>query len=229
MLSVYIDIQILFNMYSNRRKTYRRKRRPTRRFTKKPMTVGRVKRIISAELKLSLVGNDFIVISIASPMIISLTNGIVQGDTNMQRTGNWLQPITYHGYVTVRGVNNSPQISNNVRCGIIRWKNDESMDPALVNKIVQDPASPGASFKFTNKGAFTVLWSRFFNIVHSDQNPQFLKTYRWKVSLGRGQKVLYDAATPKKYQLFFFAFSDSTVDVESPSLAIDSTLRWTDS
>jgi len=214
-------------MYSKSRRNFRRKRRPTRR--RKPMTVGRVKRIISAELKLSLVANDFLIISITTPMIIPLTPNIAQGDTNLQRTGNWIQPITYHGYVTVRGMNNSPQISNNVRCGIIRWKNDESMDPALLNKIMNDPASPGGSFNFTNKGAFTVLWSRFFNIVHSDQNPQFLKTYRWKVSLGRGQKVLFDGMLAKKYHLFFFAFSDSTVDAESPELAIDSTLRWTDS
>lgn len=217
-------------MYSSRRKTFRRKRRPTRRrYPKKPMTVGRVKRIISAELKLSLVANDFIPIHIAGPMIVPLTANIVQGDTNLNRTGNWIQPITYHGYVTVRGINNSPEISNNVRCGIIRWKNDESVDPAAVNKIMQDPAAPATSFNFGNKGSFTVLWSRFFNIVHSDQNTQFLKTYRWKVSLGRGQKVLFDNAAPKKYQLFFFAFSDALAVGNAPALAIDSTLRWTDS
>ncbi len=217
-------------MYSNRRRNYGRRKRPTRRkYSKKPMTVGRVKRIISAELKLSLVGNDFIAISIGSPMIVPLTANIAQGDTNLARTGNWIQPVTYHGYVTVRGVQASPEISNNVRCGIIRWKNDQSVDPALVNKIMEDPGAPGTSFNFGNKGSFTVLWSRFFNIVHQERNPQFLKTYRWKVSLGRGQKVLYDGATAKKYQLFFFAFSDGLADANSPLLSIDSTLRWTDS
>ena len=163
------------------------------------MTVGRVRRIISAELKVSLVGNDFIPIHIAGPMIVPLTANIAQGDTNLQRTGNWIQPVTYYGYVTVRGINNSVEVSNGVRCGIIRWKNDESVDPALVNKIVQDPGDPSSSFKFTQKGAFTVLWSRFFNIVHADQNPQFLKTYRFKVSLGRGQKAFYDGVNAKKY------------------------------
>ncbi len=47
------------------------------------MTVGKVKRIISAELKFSLVGNDFIDISVASPMVVSLTANIAQGDTNL--------------------------------------------------------------------------------------------------------------------------------------------------
>ncbi len=214
-------------MYS-RRKTYRRKKRPTRKY-RKPMTVSKVRRIISAELKLSLVSNDFILISISSPMVVPLTTTISQGDTNLNRTGNWIQPITYHGYVTVRGLDASAQLSNNVRCGIVRWKNDQAVDALTVGKLMESASAPGGSFNFGNKGSFTVLWSRFFNIVHDSNNPQFLKTYRWKISLSRGQKVLYDNAVAKKYQLFFFAFSDSTSDVQSPLLSIDSTLRWTDS
>ncbi len=218
-------------------KPYRKKRRPMRRNDRRSyynssmqvMTVGKVKRIISAELKVSLVGNDFIPISIGSPMVVPLTTGIVQGDANNQRTGNWIQPITYHGYVTVRGVNNSPQDTNGVRIMILRWKNDESVDPAAVNKVVDDPGDPFASFKFTQKGAFTILYSRVFNIIHADQNAQFLKTYRFKVPLSRGQKTLFDAADPKKYQLFFMAFSDGLLDADSPALSISSTLRYTDS
>ena len=56
-----------------------------------------------------------------------------------------------------------------------------------------------------------MLYSRVFNISHENQNPQFLKTYRFKIPLSRGQKALYDGVMPKKYQLFFMAFSDSTV------------------
>jgi len=214
--------------YSRRRRPMRR-RRTGRAYNSKVMTVGKVKRIISAELKVSTVGNDFLPISIGDPLVVPLTNNIAQGDTNLQRTGNWIQPITYHGYVTVRGVNNSPQLTNNVRIMILRWKNDESVDPALVAKVIQDPGDPFSSFQFTQKGAFTILYSRAFNIIHADQNPQFLKTYRFKIPLSRGQKTLYDGLDPKKYQLFFMAFSDSLVDAEAPQLAISTTLRWTDS
>ncbi len=193
------------------------------------MTVGKVKRIISAELKVSTVANDFLPISVALPMTVQLTGGIGQGDTNLQRQGNWIQPVTYHGYVIIRGQNNSPELTNGVRIMILRWKNDDSVDPALVNKVVEDPADPFSSFKFTQKGAFTILYSRVFNIVHADQNPQFLKTYRFKIPLSRGQKVLYDGADSKKYQLFFMAFSDALSAGAEPELAISSTLRWTDS
>ena len=210
--------------YTRGNRGRKRKRRSTR-----VMTVGRVKRIISAELKISTVGNDFIKIDIATPMVVDLTSPIAQGDGATQRTGNWIQPVTYHGYATIRGTNNSSQITNKVRCMILRWKNDDSVDPAELAKVVFDPGDSTSSFNFDNKGSFTILWSRVFNISHADQNSQFLKTYRWKLSLGRGQKVLYADAAPKKFQLFFMAFSDSTVVAESPELAISSTLRWTDS
>ncbi len=215
--------------YSSRRNGMRRRRKPRRTYNNKVMTVGKVKRIISAELKVSTVGNDFIEIDITNPMVVPLTNNIAQGDTNLQRTGNWIQPVTYHGYVTVRGQNNSPQLTNGVRIMVLRWKNDESVDPALVNKVIEDPGDPFSSFKFTQKGAFTILYSRVFNIIHENQNPQFLKTYRFKLPLSRGQRTLYDGANPKKYQLFFMAFSDSLVPGQSPELSISSTLRWTDS
>ncbi len=218
-----------FNRPYTSRRRFRRRRPMRRTYNNKVMTVGKVKRIISAELKLSTVANDFLAISVALPMVVSLTGNIAQGDTNLQRTGNWIQPITYHGYVTVRGSNNAVEDTNGVRIMILRWKNDESVDPALVNKVVEDPADPFSSFKFTQRGAFTILYSRVFNIVHKENNPQFLKTYRFKIPLSRGQKTLYDGAIPKKYQLFFMAFSDSLTVGEEPELSISSTLRWTDS
>jgi len=216
-------------MFRNRRSRRTMRRRPRRRVTRKPMTVGRVKRIISAELKLSVESNDFIPISIANPMVVPITSLIGQGDSNQQRTGNWIQPITFHGYCTIRGINNSVEVSNGVRIMILRWKNDELNDPALLNKVVNDPGDPQSSFNFVNKGSFTILYSRVFNIVHADQNPQFVKIYRWKISLGRGQKALYDADDPKKYHIFFMAFSDALNDDNSPQLALSSTFRFTDS
>ncbi len=217
---------------------YNRRKKPMRRGSRRPysngyssrvMTVGKVKRIISAELKVSLVANDFLPISVALPMVVSLTSNIAQGDTNLQRTGNWIQPVTYHGYVTVRGNASATEETNGIRIMILRWKNDEEMDAASVLKVVQDPADPFSSFKFTQKGAFTILYSRVFSVVNNISNPQFLKTYRFKIPLSRGQKVLYDGDQEKKYQLFFMAFSDALVVGDEPELTISSTLRWTDS
>ncbi len=215
--------------YNKSYKRRRRRRRPMRRNDSRVMTVGRVKRIISAELKVSTVGNDFIIISVASPMVVPLTSNIAQGDLNTQRTGNWIQPITYHGYVTVKGNHGAAADSNGVRIMILRWKNDQEVDLALVNKVVEDPGDPFSSFKFTQKGAFTILYSRVFNVINLQTNPQFLKTYRFKIPLSRGQKVLYDGDQEKKYQLFFMAFSDALVVGDEPQLTISSTLRWTDS
>ncbi len=90
--------------------------------------------------------------------------------------------------------------------------------------------APAGSFSFINKGSFKVLWSRFVNVVNKEQNTQFIKTLRWNIKLGRGQKCLYDGATTqKKFQIFFFALSDGLSGVEAPQYALDSTLRYTDS
>ncbi len=60
---------------NNRRKRYKRRQM-------KHMTVGKVKRIISAELKISQQNNDYIEIPLSTPSVIDLTN-IIQGDTSM--------------------------------------------------------------------------------------------------------------------------------------------------
>ena len=206
---------------NRRRRRY--KRRPVR------MTVGKVKRIISAELKINQDNNDFIGIPLSTPSVISLTD-ISQGDTSLQRSGNWVQPITVHGYTTIRGFHNADAKTNGVRVGVVRWLNDESVDPIAVDKLLSVPGAPSGSFSFVNKGSFKILWSRFVNIVNHEQNTQFVKTLRYNIKLGRGQKALYDGAdTAKKYQIFFFATSDGLSGLEAPQYDLNSTLRFTDS
>ncbi len=206
----------------SRRRRY--KRRPMRH-----MTVGKVKRIISAELKINQDNNDYIQIPLSTPSVIPLTD-IVQGDTSMNRSGNWIQPITCHGYVSVRGSNNAVADTNGIRVGIVRWLNDESVDPFDTVKLMSVVGAPAGSFSFINKGSFKVLWSRFINIVNKENNTQFLKTLRWNIKLGRGQKALFDGeTTQKKFHIFFFALSDGLSGNEAPEYALDSTLRYTDS
>ncbi len=214
-------------------KGYRRGRKSGRRRNyKRPMrhmTVGKVKRIISAELKINQHNNDFIEIPLSTPSVIPLTD-ISQGDSSEQRSGNWVQPITVHGYTTIKGHNNAAADSNGIRVGIVRWLNDESVDPITVTKLLSVAGAPAGSFSFINKGSFKVLWSRFVNVVNDQDNTQFIKTLRFNVKLGRGQKALYDGATTqKKYQIFFFATSDGLSGTEAPEYDLNVTLRFTDS
>ncbi len=207
--------------YGRRR---RRMRRPMRM-----MTVGRVKRIISAELKQLTTDFDFLPVRIGTDIVTTLSN-VVLGDLSTNRTGNWIQPINLHGYVTLTGTVGASVQTLQVRVGLLRWMNDASTDPPAIGQIVNDPGNPSSPFSFKDKNSFKILWSRFLNIQTNPDSPQFLKTLRYYVKLGRSQKALYDGGiVQKKYQLFFFALGDGLVAGDEVQVSLTNTLRFTDS
>lgn len=211
----------------SRNRRGRRSRKSRRRM--RPMTVGRVKRIISAELKSDVTDFDFIGVRIGISSITLLSN-IAQGDLSTQRTGNWIQPINLHGYVTITGTAGASVEILQTRVGIFRWMNDNSQDPPDLNQIVSDPGNPSGPFSFKDKNSFKILWSRFLNVQTNPDSPQFLKTLRYYIRVGRSQKALYDGAiTPKKYQLFFFAMGDGLAAGDEVQVSLTNTLRYTDS
>ncbi len=209
-------------MRSTRRRRYTRKRRT------RAMTVGRVKRIISAELKFVVRDFDFTGIRVGIDNITPLSN-IAQGDLAGQRTGNWIQPINMHGYVTLTGTVGAGVETLQCRVGILRWLNDQSVDVPEISKIVNDPGNPSGPFSFRDKQSFKILWSRFVNLQTNADSPQFLKTLRYYVRIGRSTKALYDAATEKKNQLFFFALADGLAAGDEVQVSLTNTLRFTDS
>ncbi len=213
---------------SNRKRRYTRNKRYTRRRSMKPMTVGRVKRIISAELKQLVIDFDFVPTRIGMPILTHLSP-VAQGDLSTNRNGNWIQPINLHGYVTVTGTVAAAVETLQVRVGLFRWMNDQSVDPLDISQIMNDPGNPSGPFSFKDKNSFKILWSRFVNIQTNPDSPQFLKTLRYYVCLGRSQKALYDAAVFKKYQLFFFALGDGLAAGDDVQVSLTNTLRFTDS
>ena len=213
---------------SGRKRRYTRKKRYARRRSMRPMTVGRVKRIISAELKQLVTDFDFIPTLIGAPVIAHLS-GVALGDLSNQRSGNWVQPINCHGYVTVTGTPGASVETLQVRVGLLRWMNDDSVDSPDLLQIMNDPGNPSGPFSFRDKNSFKILWSRFVNVQTNPDSPQFLKTLRYYVRLGRSQKALYDNALFKKYQLFFFALSDGILIGDEVRVSLTNTLRYTDS
>jgi len=211
----------------------RSKRRMTksRSVYKQPMTAYKVQRIISAELKRTVFG-----VSGDAPALTgeiqNLTNSIPQGDLATQRNGNWIQPIVMHGTLRVNALHvaaipNLPVVS--VRASFFRWKEDNSTNLPTLDEIVNDTSAPNGHFNFPNRGMFDILWTRNFTLVPDERNPQFTKMFKYYIKLNRGQKVIYDDALPKKYQLFFIIFSD-TVDVTLiPEYRFDNVIRFTDS
>ncbi len=196
-----------------------------RRYKRKPMTSGRVKRIIGAELKFKTVSLGGAVFNTANPRMIKLTD-ISQGNGANEREGNRITPVNCHGNLTCVADPAGATDTINVRVCILRWNEDASLgDPTeaiLMNNITQ----LGGAFNIGNKGMFKILWSRYFVLVNDKQNPSFKKTFRYYIRTS-APKILYDgAATAKKYQIYLAAFAETA---DSPQITFDNTFRFTDS
>jgi len=79
-----------------------RRRFTGNRFRRKPMTTGRVMRIIDAELKVRDLGVGPIPIPSVLGSVLQISN-VAQGDGNDQRTGNWIKPTSWMGTITLQG------------------------------------------------------------------------------------------------------------------------------
>jgi len=215
--------------YRPRRRSMRRRRRSGRRGRRAPMTAGRVKRLIGAELKYDLTAADF-AITPTTGNLIRFTQDIAQGDTVTTRTGNWINPQVIHGKVVVKGDPTALPGTDSFLCriGVLQWLNDVQFDPPANNQIVQDPFAPLGPLNITGRGSFKQVWSRTFVIANDMANPQFFKTFPFYLRVGKYPKCVYDGANPKKYHWYFYAISDSIV-VQSPGLSIDAIMRFTDS
>lgn len=214
-----------------RRSYGRRSRRPMRRrrFTRRrrrPMTAGRVKRIVDAELKL----HDNNLSEISAPSVTGLIlhlSGIVIGDSNEERTGNWIKPQTLMGTLSVQGDNNAADLLVQYRVCIVMWKENQDTDPLLLAKLMQNTLQPFQQFNVDSKGAFKILWSRTGNIINEKQNSQFVKYHRFYVK--PRMKILYSDDDFRKYHLFFVAYSNIASGNNPPAISITTRLRYTDS
>ncbi len=201
------------------------RRRPRRR-TRKPMTAGRVKRIIDAELKVRDLGVGPIDFPNITGQIVQISS-IAQGDTNLQRQGNWIKPVSWMGTITLEGGAGSSVDTQQFRIGCFVWKENQDSDPAVIDRIVQDVNAPHQQYNVESKGSFKILWSRTGILSNNVDNPQFQKVFRFYVK--PTMKILFDDADSRKFHLFIFALSN-VATLDSPlTVAFDTRLRFTDS
>ncbi len=218
-----------YNKYRNTgRRVPRRARRGRVVRRRKPMTAGRVKRIIGAELKFRDLGVDDIDLPTVTGSVVPVSNAIGQGDSNSQRTGNWIKPTSFMGTITVEGnpadaINDTQQY----RIGIFCWKENETNNPAALAQIMQDVVAPHQQFNIEGKGTFKMLWSRTGIVSTNNDNPQFQKIHRFYVK--PPMKILYDAGNPRNNQLFVFGYSNIDTAADPPKYSFDVRLRYTDS
>ncbi len=205
----------------------RRPMRRRRRRVPRPMTTTKVRKIIGAELK-HATQNSQDNIPAAMGRIENISTDIAIGDLATNRNGNWIQPIVYHGHIQLNGVSGATEEISLVRLAIFRWKEDFNTAAPTALDLLESTNDVFGPFKYSSRGKFDILWSRAFSLVNNGDNSQFNKQFRFYIKLGRGQKAVYDANTPAKYQLFFFLFTLTAVG-EEPTYQLNSTLRFTDS
>lgn len=214
--------------YRNAGRRIPRSARPKRRMRRRrPMTSGRVKRIIDAELKVRDLG--------IGPIEIPSTNGLIshislidQGDSHLTRTGNWIKPVSWMGTVTLFG--NSLDVVNDTvayRVGCVIWKENQGVNTLNLIKLMQDTSAPHQQYRIQNKGQFKILWSRTGILSTNPENPRFQAIHKFYVK--PSTKILYDGAQFKNNQLFIFAFSEVDTAANPPSISFDTRLRFTDS
>jgi len=201
---------------------------PRRRFRRRrPVTVGKVIRLIDAELKFNDVHQVLTPIPHTAGSIVNMSD-IDQGLEQSQRVGNLIKPISWMGTITVQGNEMAaPELVPKFRIGLCCWKESQIANGFSIANIVQDSLNPHQQYKIENKGQFKILWSRTGIISNQDDNPQFLKVFRFYVK--PSLKVINDDAVLKNNHLFIFAYSDIDGAANPPAYSFDSRLRYTDS
>ncbi len=199
----------------------------TQRYRRRPMTVGRVKRIIDAELKFTDLDVGPVDIPNLTGFSSPITLPIGVGTSANQRIGNWIKPVTWYGTITVTGDPAEADSTSLISLMAVQWLEDETQNPLNLNDIVQDTAEPHQGFNIQNKGQFKILWSCTAIISNNNDNTQFQKMFKFYVK--PRERVLYSDAAPKKGQLFLLAFSNIPAAGNPPQYEFSSRLRYTDS
>jgi len=213
-------------------KLYRPRVRPMRRLRAPTLRSAgfakAVRRVVNQELKfrrtaVAQIGTD----NVAG--IISHLSLIARGDDQNQRTGNWIQPMSIYGKVTMNADSVSGVDYQKYRFSIVRWREDANVTIPTLGQILETAGNPHGPYNFASKGKFDVIWSVADSCVPNKTNSKFHYQYSFKRNLSRGPKTLFDDALFKKYHYFVVASSDIAVGANPPQLSFDITLRYTDS
>lgn len=158
-----------------------------------------------------------------------LISDVSQGAAGSDRVGNWIQPVSLSGYITVTGdADGSTAPNYGVRVGFCQWFNDESRDSFTTTEVMLDVMRPGGPFNVRARGSFRVLWSRYFIVYNNGENAKITHTERYFLKLKQSPKCLYNVDLQKANQIFWFCLSDDRDGTAPPTVEVDAMFRFTD-
>lgn len=193
-----------------------------------PAFARSVKAVIRPESKYLYTSITRNLVSFVSPFSENLDD-MKQGTGASLRVGNVVTPTVLYGNLTVIGTHDGDaEKSAAVRAVLLQYHDDQQdapFDPAIV---LESQATPGGPFNVSNKGRFTVLWSKFMNISMRRDNSQFIKTCEMNIPLKNRKKPLFDGALVKKHHYWFLVFTDAQAAGDDIKCQMRMQLRYTD-
>ena len=189
-----------------------RRKGSARRFSLKvsPAFARQVKAVVKPESKYLYTSIHRSLVELANPFVESLDD-MKQGSGVSLRIGNSVSPTVIYGQMTLVGVHLGDGLHDvsAVRMVLLQYHDDQSESPFDASIVLENSATPGGPFKVTSKGRFTVVWSKFLNIVNRRDNSQFSKTCPVQVNVKKYRDPLYDAAVAKKHHYWMCVFTDA--------------------
>ncbi len=215
--------------YANNKKTARvyRKPRTSSSFARA------VRNVISPELKFQSFSVEKVPIPFNSNDQINRISNIAQGDSQSQRTGNWIQPRSIYGSIICEGNTAEAAQTQQVRVGIVCWMEDfhpqlVDIPPTLLD-LMQETSSPIGPYRYTNTGKFKIITSKVYILSTQPGNPQHQKKFTFKVDLSNMDKITYQDANGKLNQYFIFGTSADDEAENPPTMQYHVSMRFNDS
>jgi len=205
--------------YSGRR-TYPLRRMPAAKFA------AQVLAVVKPESKFHF--RDVADITAQGDPMVTALSVIDQGTTAQLRIGNWIQPTTLYGHITVTGDTESVIDHSSVKLCLLQWNEDEDKNPFDGSELLQDNDAPGGPWRVSEKGTFTIMWSAYLIVINDVNNSQFSKTLKFNVDMKKRPRVLFEGPNRKKNHLFFAALTNHGA-LNAPRIELQSQLRYTDS
>lgn len=188
------------------------------------------KQYLNAKLSKVLETKHYYTLGATSPdysgSLVTVSNGITQGDGTGERLGDRITPV----YLHIKGTVTLADTTNWVRIVLIRWRQDYG-DLTDVNQILEGTGAATAPYSLfvkepENRARFDVLADRLFNL-HSYE-PQKSFDIRVPARKLRSKPVQYVATTSGgNNQLVMVMISDSGA-VSHPAVSYYLMLKYKD-
>ncbi len=213
--------------YKGGRRSYPGRRRYGLRPRANPAFAAKVLAVVKPESKFTfnIIQGDCFVNNPVSLVV----SGQDEGVGASQRIGNWIQPTSLYGHVTISGMPEALRHHSSVKLCFLQFHDDSQSSAFDPNNILENNIAPGGPWKVTEKGKWSILWSKYLIVVNHVDNSQFTKTVAFNINMRNRPRCLFAEGLLKREQIFFVALSDAPGNPDEVQVLAQVQLRYSDS